>query len=245
MHRLLWQLALLFGLLMTPLTGAAQPTQPLKVKELTEQLSGSKSLEGVVDKIDKDGMTLLETVKPWAGTRVGRKPPKLSDPPPVEAGAKPEVKEHRIVPIDLLRDGGVLPKVFGANAYRWQDVKVGDRVVIEVMEDKADKVVYCTEICISRRPGEKLPQSQNPTTDHRYPGARIFNDIDNGQDVSDEDIAKAFKPGTYRDPKTAQQVPVPVSKDSPYFKYMEKLEAIRAKKKEQEKDLKATPPDKK
>lgn len=165
MPRLFYCSLLVVGLLLSP-AALAQPAHPLKVKELTERMGGSNPLEGVVKTIDKDGLVLLETVnKPevW----LTRKRPPMPDPPVPAAGAKPEVKEHKLVPIDLLRDGGVLPKVFGMYAYRWQDVKAGDTVMLRVMEDEADKVVYCTEVCISRRPGEKLPLSQDPKTDQR------------------------------------------------------------------------------
>jgi hypothetical protein len=193
---------------------AADPGQ--NVKALTDKMSGTKRLKGVVEKIDKDALVLVVTLDGGQGA-----------------------EEHRLVPIDVLRHGGTLREVIGAFAYRWQDVKPGDSVALITMEDEKEKQLYCTEICIERRPGAKLPQSQNPKDDRRYAAARIFNDIDNGEDVSDEDWENAFPVKFMRDPKTGQRIPVPVDSTT-CAKYREKLDAIRAKKKEQE--LKATPP---
>jgi hypothetical protein len=102
------------------------------------------------------------------------------------------------------------------------------------LEDKADGVTYCLQLSITRRPGAKLPESQNPERDENYKYNRIYNDLENGVDVSDEDIAKAFPPkegkrnpdGTYHRPPRPGGLP----RD-----YQVKLDVIRAKKKNEPK----------
>lgn len=200
----------------------AQPQLPKAkpVKELTEDVAGTVRREGVVDKIDADGLTLVEV------TNTG------------------EPKEYFIVPINLLRKGEVLPEIWGMYAYRWEDVKRGDTVKLIVKKDETDGVLYCMQICIIRRPGVKLPESQNPKKDHRYAQDRIYNDIDNGEDVSDEEIKKAFPPEFILDRKTGEKIQV--QPGVTYTKYMDKLKAIREKKaKEPKQEGKPTPAEKK
>ncbi|MEO2089139.1 MAG: hypothetical protein ABGY75_06535, partial [Gemmataceae bacterium] len=141
----------------------------LNVKKLDREV-GSNVVSGVVEDIDADALTLLG---------------KHGDD---------KVRPFRYVPTDLLRDGKVVPGVFGCYAYRWQDVKKGDTVTLRVLKDDGDQQTYCLMICINRRPGGPLPESQNPKEDHRYAGARIFNAIENGEDVSEQDIFEAFPP---------------------------------------------------
>lgn len=200
---------------------AAPPDKPAKaearLKTTTRKVS-SRPVEGVVAKIDKDGLTLVETV---------------------EFGQEP--KEHHILPIDVLRDGNILPDVFGRRAYRWQDIKAGDTVELSVAEDHIDKQTYCLEINIKRRPKETLPESQKPKEDNYYLVYRLYNDLENGTDISDEDIKKAWPPRPERKDESGKVTPAHpggLSKE-----WQEKLDAIRAKKKEAE--LKAKPPEKK
>jgi hypothetical protein len=188
------------------------------VKGLTESVAGTLDRSGVVSEVDADGMTFVEIRDD--GT----------------------VREHNVVPIDVLRKGDVLPRVWGMYAYRWQDVKKGDTVEVVMKKDPADGLMYCLEICISRRPGAKLPESQNPKEDHRYDTSRIYNDLDNGVDVSDEELKKAFPPE-----KEFRMNGKLVEPERPYWlptEYEKKLDAIRAKK-AKEKNLKAKPPEKK
>lgn len=181
------------------------------VKGLTESVAGTLDRSGVVSEVDADGMTFVEIRDD--GT----------------------VREHHVVPIDVLRKGDVLLRVGGMYAYRWQDVKKGDTVEVVMKKDPTDGLMYCLEICISRRPGAKLPESQNPKEDHRYATSRIYNELDNGVDVSDEELTKAFPPekefrvnGKLVEPKKPYWLPA---------EYEMKLDTIRAKK--------AKPPEKK
>jgi hypothetical protein len=196
---------------------AADKPKPKPVKETTEAVAGTHERTGVVAHIDADGMTLVEIVD----------------------GGEP--KEYQFSPVDRLRNKEVLDNVSGMYAYRWQDVKKGDTVAVEAMEDKAEGKVYCLKICIHRRPGEKLPESQSPKRDHRYAWDRIYNDLTNGEDVSDADILKAFPAQPeYRGPDG--KVLVPAYPAGLPRDWQVKLDAIRAKKKD---ELKAKPPEKK
>ena len=192
---------------------AADPREapPQSVKGLTEGVAGTTLVEGVVDKIDADGMTVVEVSEDGQG-----------------------VTEHRLTPVDLLKNGKLLRNATGCFGYRWEDVKRGDRVRVETLKDKSDGLTYCLEISIRRRPGATLPKSQIPNADHGYLARRILNDLDNGENVTDEDIKKAFPP---RD-----KIPGGL-----WGEHQEKLDAIRAKKdkEKKDKDLKATPPEKK
>ena len=198
---------------------ADPPAKPKpRVKELVVSVAGTTRVTGVVEKVSDAEMVVVE---------VGR----LGD----------DAKEYTVLPINVLRDGKVLPRIWGMFAYRWADVQRGDTVLLEVKEDPADKQSYCMKICITRRPGAKLPKSQKPDEDHRYSVDRLYNDIDNGEDVSDEDIKKLFPAIPARDVGcgiTTPAVPGGLPKE-----WQVKLDAIRAKK--QEKELKTVPPEKK
>jgi hypothetical protein len=194
---------------------ADPPAKEVRVKTIT-YCTTCRPVEGVVDKIDADGLTLVEVTKSG------------------------DVKEHHFPPIDLLRDGKVLPTLSGRFAYRWEDVKRGDTVVLEVKEDHIDKRTYCLEISIRRRPGDKLPESQNPEKDPGYLWLRIANDLENGTDVSDEDILKACPPGPER--KDGSGRVTPAHPGGLPKEWQDKLDAIRAMKKD---DPKAKPPEKK
>ena len=78
--------------------------------------------------------------------------------------------------------------------------------------------------------------------DLTFPARRIVNDIENGVDVSDEEIMKVYPPRKEvwdtRGNLIQSAAPGGLNPD-----WQAKLDAIRAKKKE--KDLKATPPEKK
>ncbi len=200
---------------------AADPPDPppakKKIREVTRHVSGSKEYRGVVEKIDEDGMTLVE----------------------VEDGKM--LVEHRFVPVDILRRGETMTEVFPQDTYRWGDVRRGDTVRVVTREDEDEDVVYCLTICIKRRPGGKLPKSQQPKEDaDRYAKEAILNDIENREEVSDEDIQKAFPPL----PAIFQRGML-VRRAHPGglpAACQLTLDAIRANKKEAE--LKATPPKK-
>jgi hypothetical protein len=191
---------------------ATKPT----VKGVTESVSGTSRREGVVAEINDDGLTLVEV----------REDDKFI--------------ERTIVPIDVLRSGDFLPSVNGKFAYRWSDVKKGDTVELEVKKDRVDGIVYCLQICIHRRPMAVLPESQLPKDDRYFAARKVYNDIDNGLDVSEDELKIAFPPEFDIDRKTGEKKPV--QPGVVYKEYMKKLDAIRAKK---GKDLKATAPDKK
>jgi hypothetical protein len=142
----------------------------------------------------------------------------------------------RFYAVDVLREGGLHKSADGCDSYLWADVKVGDEIHLAALIEKGTELSYCTEICIRRRPRETLPMAQRPKNDTRYAQDRIFNDIENGDDVSDADIAKSFPASKSDSGKLIRPAGLPKV-------YQERLDAIRAAK--QEKDLKAAPPDKK
>lgn len=200
---------------------SAQAPIPAKpkagVKELTETTSGRVQYTGVVEVIDADRMVVVE----------------ITD--------RGQVKEHIFAPIDLLRKGQYIRKEvsWGWYTYRWQDVKAGDTVTLEAMWDPDEKVNYCMQVCIDLRPKDKLPKSQELEKDDYYAVRSVYNDIENGLDVSDEELKKVFPPEFKVDRKTGEKTPV--KPGVVYLSYMKKLDAIRAKKKD---ELKAPPPNK-
>jgi len=150
-----------------------------------------------------------------------------------------------VLPIDLLTQGKILENIPATWAYRWSDVKVGDTVSLETMFDSGEKKRYCIGVGITRRPGEKLPQSQKPMGDKVYAKHTLLNDIDNGLDVSDNDILAAYPTIlTPKDPKQPNGPKELFRAGGLPKEYQTKLDAIREKAKK-DKDLKATPPDKK
>jgi hypothetical protein len=143
--------------------------------------------------------------------------------------------------VDVLADGGLLDGADGP--YLWSDMKKGDTVLLYVVRDDDEQKPYVVAFIIYRRPGGKLPPSQDPKWDRLFADSSLLNDIDNGEDVSDDDIAKVFPP--LEIPGTPGQPPPPPRPGGLSEKYQKKLDAIRAKKaKEGEKkpDLKAPPP---
>ncbi len=209
---------LAIGLSLTPPAGArGVPAEkpPLRVKTMTSGVSGSEDIKGVVGSIDADGLVLV-----------------------VMSGSL-EVKEHTFKPTDVLRRGEMLDSVFPRFAYRWEHVKAGDTVILIVAEDHIDKQKYCMEIQIVRRPKGRLPASQLEEEDTAFPARRIVNDIDNGVDVSDEEILKVYppKPARVVDGRKLAATPGGLNEE-----WQAKLDAIRAKKKD---DVKAPPAEKK
>ena len=191
------------------------------VKAATKFATYDASYHGVVDKLTAQTLTV----------RVDGLP-----------GRPPLTRE--VFPIDRLADGKLADGAGGAFAYRWQDVQKGDRVVLHVVRDGGEGKLYCYELCIDRRPGGKLPESQDPKGDGRHFRESLLNDIDNGEDVSDADVAAAYPPLVV--PKS---VPGPgpafvVTPRSLPEEYQRKLDAIRAKK-AKEQEPKAAPPGKK
>jgi hypothetical protein len=178
---------------------------------------GGRGYCGVVEKIDEDSMTVRKT-DPKTG----------------------EEKSYVLYALDLHTEGKHPTSARGATSYLWADVKKGDTVDVTALEDRVEKREYVTDLMVERRPGAKLPQSQQPLKDRRYARASLLNDIDNGEDVSDADIVKQFPPVI--DPEN-RQILVPGGLPMDYLK---KLAAIRSKLEEKkEKDPKAPPPEKK
>jgi hypothetical protein len=183
---------------------------------------GAVGYEGVVTEIDKDTLTL--------------------DGADGQRGRKGTYKFHAL---DLHKTGEVQDWASGPRCYRWQDVKVGDTVSVEVLRDEASSIQtpYVIEICIRRRPGDGLPQSLKPKEDTRWKYDSFLNDIDNGEDKSDVEILKLFPPVIDR---RTGRIDHPGGLSNEYkiklTALRERLEAEKAKK---DKDLKAAPPDKK
>jgi hypothetical protein len=65
-------------------------------------------------------------------------------------------------------------------------------VRLTVLKDDGDRQTYCLAVCITGRRGAELPKSQDPERDQWYGRRRIYNEIANGNDVSDEEIDKEF-----------------------------------------------------
>jgi hypothetical protein len=139
----------------------------VRVKQ--ETYAGSDSYTGQVDRIDETKMV----VRCWR-----------------EEGD--QTTEIEFYAPDLLA-AGKLAKNAGPFAHRWQDVKAGDKIRLHSMFDTDEERAYCFAIQIYRRPGAKLPPFADPKVDaDGFAAGSILNDIDNGEDVSDEAIAKAF-----------------------------------------------------
>jgi hypothetical protein len=155
-------------------------------------------------------------------------------------------EQHRftLYPIDVLAAGKVLTDIIAHDAYRWEDVKVGDTVEVLMKEDKEELRRYVCTIRICRRPGDKLPPCQDMKRYTGFEGDNLFNDIDNGLDVSEEDITRLFPPRWYfekgKPPKLLRPAGLPEE-------WRTKLSINRAKiveemEKKKDKDLKAPPP---
>jgi hypothetical protein len=182
--------------------------------------TGSVSYEGVVTAIDENTLTLDGN-----------------------GGVKWIKGTYKLHALDLHKAGEVQDWASGPCSYRWQDVKKGDTINVSVMKDQADGVFtpYVYEICIARRPGGELPKSQKPKEDTSWRYRSFLNDIDNGEDKTDEEITKMFPPhingrtGMIDDPGG-----LPNEYKVKLTALREKLAAEKAKK--QDKDLKAGPP---
>ncbi|MCU0703886.1 MAG: hypothetical protein MUF18_07895 [Fimbriiglobus sp.] len=190
----------------------------VNVRFLKVNSGPSYSYLGVVDEIDDTKMKLRTSDK-----------------------GKEEITVE-LFPIDLLAEGKMVRDPRAGYAYRWQDVKKGDRVDVVTMQDDQEKKQYCMMIQIEYRPGAKLPLSQKPKEDTNYPMRSLFNDIDNGWNVSDGEIMAVFppQPEEYWPSGRLMKPARPGGLDK---EWQAKLDAIRAKKKEAE--LKAKPPEKK
>lgn len=180
---------------------------------------------GVIESIDQDKMVFVGQA--------------TSGPPQREA------YRYTLYSIDVLAAGKVLPDVRAHHAYRWEDVKVGDTVDVLVKEDKEELRRYVCTIHISRRPGAKLPPSQDMKKYEGFDRENIFNDIDNGLDVTEEDITKAFPAKWYFEKGEQPRLLRPGGLTEEWRK---KLAVNRAKiadeKIAKEKGLKAAPPKK-
>jgi hypothetical protein len=206
--------AFLALLLAGGVASAQQRPRTTRVKDIVESVS-SRSYEGVVEKIDADELVL------------------------VEKRDKNVTVTHKFAPIDVLRAGGVIHNSRSGCAYRWEDVKTGDTVRLESLKDDGDGQTYCLQISIRRRPGSKLPESQNSKDDRGYDAHRVLNDIENGEDVSEEELLKVWPPEVDR--KTGETTPGGLYTG----KYKDMLDANRKRiaeeKAKKEKELKAKP----
>ena len=202
-------------------SATAQMPPVLNVRKIEEAVA-CFSRTGVVDKIDDDAVTITEKVR------------------------NNITKSYTFVPIDLLRDGGYIhQRSNGADAYLWKDIKKGDTVTLAALKDDGDGKTYCLQISIRRRPGGKLPASQNPKEDVWYDANRVLNEIENGNDVSDEELLKTWPPEY--DPETKLDHPGGLPKTGRLAKYNDLLEANRKRiaEEKKEKELKAKPAEKK
>jgi hypothetical protein len=183
---------------------------------------GGESYDGVVTAIDKDSLTI-------DGKDGGR-------------GRQGTYKFHAL---DLHKAGEVQEWAKEWEC-RWQDVKKGDTIHVWVVRDEQDAVntPYVYEICIRRRPGDKLPESWKPKEDkNRWLKDSLLNDIDNEIDRTDEDIQKLFPP--HIDRSTGRMI-LPGGVPNEYKVKLTALrEKLEAEKEKKDKDLKAAPPDKK
>lgn len=149
---------------------------------------------------------------------------------------------YKFFAVDLYKAGEVPESASAHACYRWQDVKVGDTILVKVLKDEESSVQtpYVIDICIRRRPNGKLPEGQKPKEDKlRWKKDSLLNDIDNGKDVEDEAIWDLFRP--IFDPATGRL-------DRPGGlpgEYQKKLDVIREKLDADTKRLKAPSPDKK
>lgn len=213
---------------------SAQPPDPPKgltpvlnvsVKNWTQagrQGQGSVTYSGVVEKLEGRQVTLTcyhdNDVKP---------------------------KSRTFEAVKVLADGKIAENTDGGWAYLWSDMQEGDAVELEVARDTEEDKQYVLAVLIRRRVGGRIPASQRPKGDEQRLGqCNVLNDIDNGLDVDDLEIAKWFpKRETKRViPDVPPEPPPPPIPGGLNAEYKKKLDAIRAKKKEQE--LKATPPKK-
>ncbi len=196
---------------------AKQATKTENVRKWTRYNHPAGGLTGVVDAISETEMTVVS-----------------------EDTGTP--KRYTLAPIDLLSQGKRLKDINGGQTYLWSDVKKGDSVHVSKAFDDGEQKLYCIAICVTRRPGAKLPESQDAKNDRRYARDSLLNDIENGLDVSEADIAKEFKP--LFDPFTGEMLKsggFPGEYRNKLNVTRDKLDAEKAKK---EKELKATPPKK-
>ena len=215
---------MLFALVSSCAVAPAQPQQrPLVtgVSKIDRPVS-CNFYEGVVDKIDADEIVVVQ---------------------PLDRDVS---MVRRLTPIDLLRDGKYIREKYdSANSYLWADVKKGDTVQVRALRDDGDGKMYCLQISICRRPGGKLPESQEPKKDSFYNARRVLNEIENGNDVSDEELLKTWP--TRGEPGTDEYKPGGLA--ARFAPYREKLEANRKRiaeeKEKKEKELKAKPVEKK
>lgn len=142
--------------------------------------------------------------------------------------------------IDVLANGGLERNATGSFAYLWSDMKTGDTVRLGLVRDEAEDKQYCVHLMIEGRVGGKVPPSQQPEKGVRQLAERnLLNDINNGLDVSDADIAELFP--TIFVPVPRGEPPVPPIPGGLPASYQKKLDAVRAK----AAVPKATPPEKK
>jgi hypothetical protein len=213
------------GLVAFALTGSAVAQPKVSGRTIgvvnSTTLTGSGSTKfGVVIEIDAESMTIV--------TPNSREPEAIP-------------KEYKLYPVRRMAEGKVLDNVSAAKSYLWQDVKKGDYISAASVVDDDDQKLYCLAITISRRPGDVLPKGQITKGDEgRYGRESLLNDIENKKDVDDAEVKKYFPRVELRDPRSGA-VELYDTGGLPRD-YQAKLDAIRAKKKD---DVKATPPEKK
>ncbi len=155
-------------------------------------------------------------------------------------------KSRTFEAIDLLADGGILKEESrGLYAYLWSDMKKGDTVTVGTIRDEDEEKPYVVRLTIRGRVGAKVPPSHSSEnsqySQRQLDVLNLLNDINNGLDVDDADIAEWFQEPLGK--LLPGQVPKPVEPGRLNAEYQKKLDAIRAKKKEAE--VKAKPPEKK
>jgi hypothetical protein len=193
-----------------------------RAKTARTSVSGGRYVKGIVDKIDAEGMTLVEVLPSG------------------------ETSEYKLVPTDVLREGETPDHVTGRFTHRWQDVKKGDELEVVYNTDHLDKLTYCVRVCILKRPKGKLPawqKGENPDDKVLFAQLSMFNDLTNGEDVSDDDIKRVF-PATPDLKDRYGKVFARAYAGGLPQDYQAKLDAIREKKAKEAKDkeLKASPP---
>lgn len=179
--------------------------------------TASQSYSGVVVSIDKEALTLR-----WLDRRKG------------------EEQESTFHALDLHKAGKIQEWADGATSYRWQDVKKGDTIDLKVQKDETDGKVYALDFIIRRRPGEKLPIAQKPKHDSRWYSDSFLNDIDNGEDKTEQEIVERFPP--LFDHRTHGMIKPTTFPPEYRTKISDIRDKKNAEKEKKEQELKATPP---
>jgi hypothetical protein len=189
----------------------------LNVKTRVKFTHTGNTERGVVVKADKDGITL-----------------KI---PPSKAG---EAEREELFPvIDLLADGKVHENALDRNAYRLTDIQKGDTVTLHLLRDEGDKVRYCVEIQLERRPKGKIPASQKPDPKRPYHEvADIINRILNDEAVDEDEVDRVCP--IFYDSRSTTGLPKDEMRRGMPSEVKAKYDA-QLEKRRKEKELKAVP----